>query len=304
MSVRTEGLAHSVQVRLATHAKAIGVDPNLVLTRYGIERFLYRLSRSSYCDRFVLKGALMMLVWLGESIRPTRDADLLGFGDISEDSLTAIFREVCTLDVAQDGVTFDPVSVRATPIRSGDAYGGIRTTLSGKLAAAKLRVQVDVGIGDIVTPEPAWIDYPGLLDLPRPHLRAYHPETTIAEKFHAMAVLGAINSRMRDFFDIWALATREPFEGHRLTQALVATFDRRRTKLPDHLPIALTRTFSAAPDKQAQWLGFCRKANLRTAPEALTTVVEVIVPFLAPVIVAARRGESLEGSWQAGGPWG
>lgn len=301
MSVRASPLAHSVQARLTMRAKAIGVDANLVLTRYGIERFLYRLSRSPYNERFVLKGALMMLVWLGENIRPTRDADLLGFGDLSDASLTAMFREISTLEVEEDGVTFDPASVRVVPTRPEDAYGGMRATLNGQRGAARLRVQVDVGIGDIVTPAPAWLQYPSLLDLPR--LRAYHPETAIAEKLHAMVVLGAINSRMRDFFDIRALAMHEPFSGRRLKRAIAATFEQRCTELPDQLPVALTRTFSAAPDKQAQWAGFRRKANLRNAPETLTTVVEDIVPFLTAVIDAARRGERFEKLWPAGGPW-
>lgn len=193
MRPRTEGIPHSVQTRLIAHAKALGVEANLVLTRYGTERFLYRLSRSPHADRFVLKGALLMLVWLGDTIRPTRDADLLGFGDLSEASLTKLFQDVCTLAVEPDGVEFDAASVRVAPIRNEDSYGGLRATLDGLLGAARLHVQVDVGIGDIVTPEPDWLEYPSLLDLPRPRLRAYHPETSIAEKLHAMVVLGSKN---------------------------------------------------------------------------------------------------------------
>jgi hypothetical protein len=171
------GLAQSVQTRLVRHARALGVDPNLVLARYATERFLYRLSRSRYTDRFILKGALLILAWLGETIRPTRDADLLGFGDLSEEALTAIFREIASMQVEEDGLTFDPSSIQVVAIRPEDEYGGQRVTLLGHLGPARLRVQVDVGIGDAVVPEPEWLDYPSLLDLPRPRLRVYRQET-------------------------------------------------------------------------------------------------------------------------------
>lgn len=178
----TMGLAHSVQVRLVRHAHALGIDPNLVLARYAAERLLYRLSRSPHASRFVLKGALMMLAWLGEAIRPTRDADLLGFGALDAASLSVTFTGLCASAVEPDGLEFDPTSLRVDPIRPLDTYGGQRVTLLAYLGKARLRVQVDVGIGDAVVPEAEWIDYPSLLDLPRPRLRAYRPETTVAEK--------------------------------------------------------------------------------------------------------------------------
>lgn len=169
------GLAVSVQVRLVRHAHELKIDPNLVLARYAAERLLYRLSRSRYADRFVLKGALMLLVWLGETIRPTRDADLLGFGDINVETLPAIFTEICVMEVERDGLEFDESTLRVAPIRAADAYGGQRAALVARLGAARLKVQVDVGIGDAVFPDPAWIEYPSLLDLPKPRLRAYRP---------------------------------------------------------------------------------------------------------------------------------
>jgi hypothetical protein len=185
MKVERGGLAQSVQVRLARHARTIGVDPNLVLTRYAVERFLYRLSRSPHADRFVLKGALLLLVWLGETLRPTRDADLLGFGDLSDDALRQIARDVCGVEVEPDAVSFLADTVDVQPIREEDAYGGRRVTLEARLGPARLRIQVDVGIGDAVTPGPLWLEYPSLLDLPRPRLRAYPRETVVAEKLRA-----------------------------------------------------------------------------------------------------------------------
>jgi len=176
-----------------------------------IDRFPVKVPRATAVRG--LKGALLLLVWLGETLRSTRDADLLGFGDLSEETLAEVFRSIGTIDVEPDGVDFDPESIRVTPIRQEDPYGGTRITLTGHLGAARLRVQVDVGIGDAPTPEPNWLEYPSLLDLPKPRLRAYRPETVIAEKVHAMMVLGSKNSRMKDFFDVYALAEHGPSRG-------------------------------------------------------------------------------------------
>jgi hypothetical protein len=282
-----KGLPVSIQTRLVRHAKEIGVDPNLVLTRYATERILYRLSRSPHADRFVLKGALLMLVWLGETIRPTRDADLLGFGDLSEQSLASIFRELCAAHVEPDGLEYLSSSIRVAPIRADDVYGGLRVTIEARLGNAGLPVQIDVGVGDAVVPEPDWLDYPALLDLPRPRLRAYRPETAIAEKLHAMVVLGEANSRMRDFFDIFALAKHQEF-GNDLVQAVRATFQRRGTAIPGELPVALTAGFSALPAKRERWRGFLTKNRLVSAPADLSEVVAFLGGFLELVIRAAR----------------
>jgi hypothetical protein len=297
------GLARSVQARLVNHAKALGVDPNLILARYATERLLYRLSRSPHAERFVLKGALLLLVWLGETIRPTRDADLLGFGDLDPDALGRTFAEICCIEVEPDGLTFDSASIRVVAIRPEDVYGGQRVTLLARLGPARLRVQVDVGIGDVVIPEPEWLDYPSLLDLPRPRLRAYLPETAIAEKVHAMVVLGSRNSRMRDFFDVHALAMRGSFDGERLSSALLATFERRRTPIPAEPPIALTAAFAEIEGKRAQWAGFVRRNRVVAAPVDLASVIADIVGFVGPVLVAAERGETFTESWEPGGPW-
>jgi len=299
----SKGLPVSVQVRLVQHAKATGIDPNVVLARYAAERFLYRLSRSRYADRFVLKGALLMLVWLGETIRPTRDADLLGFGEVTQESLTRIFTDVCNVDVEPDGLKFLPSSIRIAPIRPEDTYGGLRATIHARLGNARLHVQVDVGIGDAVVPEPEWLEYPSLLDFPMPRLKAYHPETAIAEKLHAMVVLGEANSRMRDFFDIHALSKHHHFDGDILARAVRATFERRRTPIPESLPLALTPAFAAIPAKQAQWQGFLGKSGLSAAPAQLSDVVLETATFLEQIIEAARDGAMLKRAWIPGGPW-
>lgn len=296
------GVAQSVQVRLVRHAKAIDVDPNIVLARYATERLLYRLSRSPHVERFVLKGALLLLVWLGETIRPTRDADLLSFGELDVNAITRIFHEICAIQVEPDGLAFDAASIWVAAIRPEDAYGGQRVTLLARLGPARIRVQVDVGFGDAVTPEPEWLEYPSLLDLPRPRLRAYRPETAIAEKVHAMIVLGSKNSRMRDFFDVHALAMRGAFDGQLLARALRATFARRRTEIPANAPVALTRDFAHLDGKQAQWAAFVRRSRL-TASLDLESVVRGVATFIGPVLSMAARGEPFAGKWSPGGPW-
>jgi predicted nucleotidyltransferase component of viral defense system len=303
MSPASGGLAQSVQTRLLNHARAIDADPNGILARYGLERFLHRLARSTHADRFVLKGGMLLRVWLGESSRPTRDADLLGYGDLSVVELRRIFREVCVVAVEPDGVSYAADSVRVAPIRVEDAYGGQRVRLRGLLGKAQLTVQVDVGIGDAVTPEPEWLDYPSLLDLPRPRLRAYRPETTIAEKFHAMVILGMANSRMRDFFDIYELARHREFDGLALASAIRDTFARRLTPLEPDLPPALTPVFGADSDKQAQWRAFLRKTKLVDAPQELVIATEAIAGFAGPILAALRAGQSFAGYWPPGGGW-
>lgn len=287
MKAEREGLARSVQVRLARHAKEIGVDPNLVLTRYGVERFLYRLSRSRHAEQFVLKGALLLLVWLGETLRPTRDADLLGFGELSDAALVTIFRELCAVEVEPDAVTFDAATVAVSAIREEDAYGGRRVTLRGRLGAARLAIQVDIGVGDAVTPAPQWLEYPSLLDLPRPRLRVYPRETVLAEKLHAMVLLGMRNSRMKDYFDVHALLREEAMDDAELAHALAATFQRRRTALPQDVPAGLSDEFASDAAKRAQWRAFLSKNRLE-AP-ALDQVVSDIRKRLADPLSRALR---------------
>jgi predicted nucleotidyltransferase component of viral defense system len=288
MNSARDGLARSVQVRIARHAKEIGVDPNLVLTRYAVERFLYRLSRSAHGENFVLKGALLLLVWLGETLRPTRDADLLGVGEFSDDALAEIFRDVCSIEVEPDAATFLPDTVRVAPIREEDAYGGRRVTLQARVGTARLAVQVDIGIGDAVTPAPEWIDYPSLLDLPRPRLRVYPRETVLAEKLHAMVHIGVRTSRLKDYFDMRALLREERMGTERLADAIVATFRRRRTDLPESMPAALGDGFASDAAKQAQWRAFLQR-NRIDAPALDDVVAEIRARLAVPLAMAHER---------------
>jgi hypothetical protein len=294
----TEGLARSVHTRLIGHSKRVGLDPTLILTRYGIERFLYRLSESPYRDRFILKGALLLMAWLGETLRPTRDVDLLGSGELSDEALLRLFQEVCRQPVTADGMTYDQDSVIIRDIREGDAYGGKRITLTGHLGTGRILVQVDVGIGDVVVPKPEEMDYPVILDFPHPHLMAYPPEAVVSEKLQAMVHLGAANTRLKDFFDIYLLSETHDFKGDRLSSAIRATFERRGTPLPDTLPLALSPAFATA-EKERQWRAFLGKGSL-SAPEKLTTVIDLLEAFLGPLMLDAATGRR---HWAAGGPW-
>ena len=301
MSKQEDGLPASIRAKLLNHARTLGLEYNRVLDRYALERYLYRLSKSIYADRFVLKGALLMLVWLGETIRPTRDADLLGYGDLDKTALKQIFQEICSVPVEPDAIEFQQDTVKVEDIRKNDPYGGRRVTLKSQLGNARIDVQVDVGIGDVIVPEPLWLDYPSLLGLPSARLRAYQPETTIAEKLHAMVVLGLPNSRMKDFFDIAALAEREHFDGKKLGSAITATFARRSTALPI-IPAAFTPEFAANPAKQQQWNVFLGTSGL-TDKVTLDTRVTIIRDFLGPILAKLTRGQIFNGSWSPGGPW-
>lgn len=160
---RGKNIAASVRDRLLALARERGEDFQLLLTHYGLERLLYRLGKSGYRDRFILKGAMLFMLWGDQPHRPTRDADFLGFGDSSEDSLQAIFRELCNISVEDDGLILIADSVQVEVIREEAEYGGIRVRLFGDLAGARVPIQADIGFGDAVTPEAIEIEYPTLL---------------------------------------------------------------------------------------------------------------------------------------------
>lgn len=278
-------IAASVRARLLNRARQTRQPFDVLLTRFVHERLLYRLSRSPHADRFVLKGAMLLTTWLPGTARGTRDLDLLAFGESGEDRILAIFREVFATAV-DDGVEFDPNSLRAGPIREELEYGGIRLRGLAALSRARIAVVVDIGFGDAVEPGLDTIDYPALLDLPAPRLRAYAPETVVAEKFQAMVALGRANSRMKDFYDIWVLSRTFAFAGDRLAQAIAATFARRRTAVPAEIPDALTPAFATDPLKQRQWAAFA--AELDGAPGDLEAIVRDLGPFLMAAAALAR----------------
>jgi len=279
----SKNIAASVKARLQNVAGKRGEDFNLLLLRYGIERLLFRLSQSPYADRFLLKGAMLFVVWDEKTHRPTRDLDLLGFGPSEKAELTQVFQEVVTMPVVDDGIVFNPKSVQADEIREDNAYGGVRIRLMGKLGTAEVPVQIDVGAGDIVTPAPETATFPTLLDFPAPHVRTYPVYTVVAEKFEAMVKLGIANTRMKDFHDVWFLAHRFEFDGPTLRKAIEATFARRQTNLPQS-PEAFTEAFANDPTKQAQWAAFLRRNGLTGITNQFSEVVTVIRTFIEPAL--------------------
>ncbi len=298
-------MAASVRSRLTMRAHAEGEEPEYVLTRYALERLLYRLGKSPHADAFILKGALLFALWEGRSHRATRDLDLLGFGSSDVNRVEQVFRELCVLPVEDDGLSFLPETVHARPIREQQEYGGIRVLLQATLGTARLRVQADVGFGDVVTPAAQEVDLPTLLDLPAPHLRVYPRETVVAEKFEAMVRLGLTNTRMKDFYDLLILARQFTFDGSTLGAAIQATFTRRGTHLPSpqQPPLALSDEFAEDAAKQAEWHGFLRRNKLESAALTLRAVIVELRAFLMPLVDAHAADAEVSRRWMPGGPW-
>ncbi|MBU7575676.1 MAG: nucleotidyl transferase AbiEii/AbiGii toxin family protein [Hydrogenophaga sp.] len=285
----------SILARLLTLAKQRGDDYNLLLNRFGMERLLARVSVSPFADRFLLKGALLFALWYGVPHRPTRDADLLGFGPDDDADLIATFREVAAMDLG-DGMVFDPDSVKANAIREDNTYGGTRITLVARLGSARCALQIDVGFGDAVTPEPQTVAYPTLLgDFPAPTLRVYPVYTVIAEKYQAMVMLGQANSRMKDFFDLAVIARRTKLDGATLAAAIAATFARRQTALPTARPLALTRQFSDDGAKLRQWQAFLSKNRIAAA--SLGDTVALLDDLLWPPTEVAAANSQATATW-------
>lgn len=282
-----KNISASVKARLQNVAGKRGEDFNLLLLRYGIERLLFRMSQSPYADRFLLKGAMLFVIWDEKPHRPTRDLDLLGFGPSEKVDLTRIFQEVAAMPVVEDGIVFDPQSVQADDIREDNAYGGVRIRLMGKLGRAEIPVQIDVGVGDAVTPAPEKATFPALLEFPAPQVRTYPAYTVVAEKFEAMVKLGIANTRMKDFHDVWFLAHRFEFDGPTLRKAIEATFARRQTNLPQ-LPEVFSVGFANDPAKQAQWAAFLRRNGLTGITNQFSEVVAVLRKFIEPVLLSGQ----------------
>jgi hypothetical protein len=282
-----KNLPASVKARLLALSDKRGERFNLLVTRFGIERLLYRLSVSAHASRFLLKGAMLFAVWDGKTPRPTTDIDLLGFGSTQKDELVRIFRDVAQTPVPADGLVFDPKSIRAEEIREDNAYGGIRIRLMGWLGKAEVPIQIDVGAGDAVTPSPTSAVFPALLDFPAPHIRAYPIYTVVAEKVEAAAKLGVANTRMKDFFDLWFLSRRFEFDGPTLRQAIEATFVCRRTPLPG-FPAPFTDTLANDPAKQNQWSAFLQRNGLTAVPANFPEIVTLVRGFVGPVFLSVR----------------
>jgi predicted nucleotidyltransferase component of viral defense system len=281
-----KNIGASVRARLLALSKERNQPFDILLTRYVLERLLYRLTTTAHRDRFVLKGAMLMTIWFDDPHRPTRDIDLLGFGDPTPEAVLQIFREICGVAM-DDGVTFAVDRLDVDRTREDVDYGGLRIKTYATVDRAEVRVIVDIGFGDATEPAAEETDVPVLLDQPPLRMRAYARETVIAEKFQAMVMLGRANSRMKDFYDIWALSRAYEFPGDTLARAIAATFARRHTEIPTDLPDALTPDFATDPSKVQQWAAFL--ANVATQPGPLADVARDLAAFLMPHANAARR---------------
>lgn len=277
-------LAHSVHDRLLDLAKQRGRPFNELLQYYAMERFLYRLSQAPAQNYFVLKGALLLVACADLPYRPTRDIDLLGQGENSEVRMRALFQQVCRQPVPDDGLRFDPASLTTERIKEDADYAGVRVHCYGRLGSARVAMQVDIGFGDAIPPGPRLITYPTLLAFPAPRVRAYRLETAVAEKLHAMAYLGELNSRMKDFYDVWQLCRHARLNRARLHTAIRATFERRKLPLPEIHPIFFSPSF--ASDKQVPWRVFLRKLRSSDAPADLATVLHDLNAFLGPLFTS------------------
>ena len=297
-----KNIAASVRQRLLDKARETRQPFNELLQYFAMERFLYRLSRSPYANDFVLKGALMLTVWEAPLTRPTMDIDFLGQIENSIENITKVTREICQQEVEPDGIVCDVTNIEAERIAEDADYEGIRIRFRGSLDTARFIIQLDIGFGDIVIPSPEPASYPTLLDLPAPRIRGYSRESTIAEKFEAMVKLGILNSRMKDFFDIWLILRQFDFEGPILAEAISKTFSTRGTNIQSE-PIALTNSFAQDAGKVAQWRGFIRKSRLRNVPQNFAEVVTTIAEFLKPIAEQLAGGGVFKAMWNAPGPW-
>ncbi len=301
MKKTIRNVAASHRAKLLALAQSRGDDFQFLLGRWIIERFLHRLGESRHKNSFVLKGAMLFLAWDGKLYRPTRDLDLLGYGSADVSDVKERIQEICSV-LADDGIVFDVAGIEGERIKEDAEYEGVRVRVPASLDGARVMMQVDVGFGDKVEPLPTEIHFPTLLPLEAPVVRAYPPEAVIAEKFHAMVVLGIANSRMKDFFDIWTFASTQRFEISRLSNSIRSTFDRRRTALPEAIPFALTDGFLLDGVKKVQWAAFCKRLGLHGVPP-LDVIGPTLVAFLMPAIEQARLNKPDKLIWLPHGPW-
>lgn len=300
----SRNLSQSIRSKLLQHSKQKKVDFNNEVTRYALDRFLYRLSQSEYKNKFVLKGATLFKVWNGELHRPTKDLDLLGFGESDLPEIEKQIKAVCEIE-GEDGIDLDPQSVRGETIKEEQEYEGVRVYINYTLANNTGKIQLDIGFGDAITPEPLEREIPTDLDLnlPLPSLRIYPLETVVAEKFQAMVSLGISNSRMKDFYDILFISRKFEFKGQLLKKAIEATFKRRQTFISEEIPFAFSQEFTQDSKRQKAWQAFLNRNQLGVGKEKFSDIVEELKHFLIPPYLAISSHEVFEKTWSPDSKW-
>jgi len=289
MREETKNIEASVRARLQNKAKENNRPFAEILQYYGMERFLYRFSQSEYKDKFILKGALMFTVWDIEERRTTLDIDFLGLYDNQIIAIEKVIKEVCNVHVPADGIVFDLATVSGQKIKEDAEYEGVRVKFLGFLERSRIPMQVDIAFGDIIYPKARVIDYPAILDFPKPHLKGYSIESVVAEKFEAMIKLGLLNSRMKDFYDLWLMIHRFDFKEEALAQALKRTFSQRRTPLPQQTPLFASEIYDEASDRQKLWKAFLIKGQIKEVPDKLSIIAKAIEKFLIKPIKAVNQ---------------
>ncbi len=293
----------SIRARLQNKAKETNRPFSEVLQYYGMERFLYRFSRSPYAGKFILKGALLFTVWDLPQRRTTLDIDFLARYENQIAKIESVIKDVCAVLVVADGLVFDPKTVIGRRIKEDADYEGVRIKFTGFLERSRISMQVDVGFGDVIYPGSRALDYPVILDLPQPHIKGYPVESVVSEKFEAMIKLGSFNSRMKDFYDLWIMMHQFTFEGAELAEALKRTFEHRKTSFPERGRVFEEEIYDEGSDRQMLWKAFLTKSGIKHAPEKLLTVAEEIDNFMARPLDALRDGMGFGLRWQAAGPW-
>ncbi len=298
---KPRNIAASHRAKLLALAQERREDFQFLLGRWVVERFLFRLSQSAHAEQFVLNGAMLFVAWEGKLHRPTKDVDLLGYGSPDVGRVVETVREICSVSI-EDGLLFDLAKIEGARIKEDAEYEGVRVKVPASLGGARVLMQIDIGFGDLVEPPPKPIQFPVLLPLDAPTVRAYPPEVVVAEKFHAMVLLGIANSRMKDFYDIWTLASSYTFEMETLARAVRSTFERRRTEVPRGVPFAFTDEFLEDTAKQTQWRAFVARLGVRERSE-LKDIGRFLAGFLVPVTEAAAGAASSYRLWTPPGPW-
>ncbi len=296
----TKNIAASIKQKLLNKRDVDKRPFNEILQYFSMERFLYRLSKSQHVDKFILKGALMLRVWEFSQYRPTMDIDMLGKTSNEIEAISQQIRDIIAAPVESDGIIFDDQSISAERITEDADYEGVRISFKGRLDNAMINMQIDIGFGDKVHPAPSISVMPTIIALPPPEIFCYSKESVIAEKFEAMVKLGDINSRMKDFYDIWLLSRQFDFSGKDLAQAIRLTFNQRKTNLPNNLE-HLSADFAIA--KQNQWAAFKNKLKQDFIPNNIIEVIEHNNLFLSPIITSIQSNQSPPAKWSASNQW-
>jgi predicted nucleotidyltransferase component of viral defense system len=292
----TADRAASIRHKLRDLARAHEEDFDYVLRQYVMQRLLYRLSSSEYSGQFLLKGALLFWVWNEDFHRPTRDIDLLSFGDNDVPHLESVFRQIVSQE-EDDGLAFDVDSVSGIEIKEDADYSGVRINGFANLKNARIPFQVDIGYGDAVVPAAEEVKLPVYLDLPAPQLRAYPVYAVIAEKFQAMVMLGIANSRMKDFYDLRVIAHTMILDGNILAQAMKATFETRKTAITTETLTIFSNEFKQDTGKSIQWNAFLNKNNI-TDEAVFSDIIAEIQRFIEPIYQAISENRPLTMQWQ------